>query len=104
MSKSKYFQYTLIFSQRVELQELLSSGISKTQIANLLGVAKTTIYREMKRCPGIYNAEEAQLHADEVKAKKDQNNAKYRNEIRFRLDLMEDKLQRLEHLLKGNNA
>lgn len=103
MTKSKYLQYALIFSQRVELEELLSNGTPKTQIAKILDIGKSTVYREMRRCEGAYNAEEAQLHVDRRKEEKSVNNARYRNEIKFRLDELEAKIQRLENLLKGNN-
>lgn len=101
MTKSKYLQYSLIFSQRVELEELLSSGTSKTQIAKILEIDKSTVYREMKRCEGAYNAEEAQLHVDRRKEQKAISNSRHRNEIKFRLDQLETKIERLENLLKG---
>ena len=103
MTKSKYLQHSLIFSQRVELEELLSSGIPKTEIAKILEVSKSTVYREMKRCDGLYNAEDAQIHVDERKEQKAMNNSRHRNEIKFRLDQLEAKIQKLENLLKGKN-
>jgi IS30 family transposase len=103
MTQSKHLQLKLTFSDRVDIQELLSKGISKSEIAKILGISRSTIKRERKRCLGDYIAEDAQLNAEEIKAKKDQNGSRYRNEIKFRLDQLENKIQTLENLIKGTH-
>jgi IS30 family transposase len=103
MTQSKYYHYQLTFSDRVDIQELFSKGISKKEIAEIVGVSISTIKRERKRCLGEYDAEDAQLNVEEIRAKKDQNYSKYRNDIKFRLDQLESKVEMLEKLIKGTH-
>ena len=47
----KYKQLT--FEQRIEIYALLKAGYNQTQIAEFIGVSKTTICREIKRNTGL---------------------------------------------------
>lgn len=60
----KYKQF--IKEQRYQIQVLLQENVSKTRIAELVGVYVSTIYREIKRNTGkrVYNAERAQSLCD----------------------------------------
>ncbi len=96
MTRSKNIANKTKFTRRLELQELINQGLPKIQIARLLGIDKTTVYREIKRCKGAYNAEEAQIHADEREKIKSSNASKYRNEIRAHINRIEERLTKIE--------
>jgi IS30 family transposase len=49
-------------SERYQIQAWLEQDLSKCQIARRLGRHRSTIYRELARCEGIYNAQRAQSH------------------------------------------
>ena len=42
----------LVFADRISIQNLLKARQSVPKIAAILGVNKTTIYRELERCNG----------------------------------------------------
>ncbi len=50
----------ITLEERKELERMLHSGISKREISRTLKIHNTTVFREIKRCKGAYNAEEAQ--------------------------------------------
>jgi len=56
----------LSFEQRIEIRALLKIGCLQSQIANQLGVHKSTISREIKRNSGLrgYRPKQAQVLAD----------------------------------------
>jgi IS30 family transposase len=49
-------------TERYQIQAWLEQDLSKCQIALRLGRHRSTIYRELARCEGIYNAPQAQSH------------------------------------------
>jgi transposase, IS30 family len=49
-------------NERYQIQAWLEQDLSKCQIAIRLGRHRSTIYRELARCEGTYNAQRAQLH------------------------------------------
>ena len=63
--KKKYNHLTL--GQRSNIEALLKAKVSKKEIAHVLGISESTLYREIKRNskPRSYNAKYAQLLADE---------------------------------------
>jgi transposase, IS30 family len=63
----------LVPSQRYQLEALLATGISKVEIAKIIGVNKSTIYRELKR-----NSTHAAKPPDKYKAANAQNFAERR--------------------------
>lgn len=100
MTKSKYHNKRVTFTDRKNIEELSHAGLSRNQISVQTGFQKGTISRELKRCPGIYNADQAQLDADEKKIIKDDNNRFYRNRIMQRMDELEKRIQFLENNIK----
>lgn len=77
-----YKQLTLV--ERYKIKALLQAGSSKNQIADILGVHRSTIYRELKRNKSevSYNPESAQNRTDDRR-----RNA--RKAVRFTVDLKE---------------
>lgn len=71
-----YYQLTMI--QRYQIEALNKEGISKRNIANSLGVHRSTIYREFKRnsINKVYKAEYAQINT-RIKYQKKKKNLKY---------------------------
>ena len=49
-------------SERYQIQTLLEQGLHTCQIACRLGRHRSTIYRELARCKGAYDAQRAQRH------------------------------------------
>src|ERR1700677_5065882 len=49
----------LSLEDRKKIQELLSNNINRTEICKKVGIWKSTLYREFKKCTGKYNAEAA---------------------------------------------
>jgi len=43
----------LIYEQRVEIYALLKAGLNQTKIAQLIGVSKSMVSREIKRNTGL---------------------------------------------------
>ena len=43
----------LVFADRISIQNLLKANQSVPQLATIIGVNKTTIYRELERCKKI---------------------------------------------------
>ena len=48
-------------NERYQIQAWLEQDLSKSQMARRLGRHRSTIYRELARCEGSYNAQHAQL-------------------------------------------
>jgi len=65
---STYIQLTQ--AQRYQIKSLLSIGIKKPAIAHELGVAKSTIYREVKRNTGQRGYRPKQAHKKALKRRK----------------------------------
>lgn len=57
----------LSLDDRKKIEKLLHSGMKHTQICKEVGIYKTTLYREFKRCKDEYIAEEAQKTVFETK-------------------------------------
>jgi transposase, IS30 family len=58
-----YRQLTL--DQRYQIQSDKAAGFSATETANRIGCHRSTVYRELKRCPGSsYGARRAQKASD----------------------------------------
>lgn len=49
-------------TERYQIQAWLEQGLNKCQIARRLGRHRSTVYRELARCQGAYNAQRAQHH------------------------------------------
>lgn len=49
-------------NERYQIQAWLEQGLNKSQIARRLGRHRSTIYRELARCGGAYDAQRAQQH------------------------------------------
>lgn len=49
----------LTLDDRKQIQELLHKNIRHHEICNIVGIHRTTLYRDIKRCKDSYNAEEA---------------------------------------------
>ncbi|MDW5444803.1 helix-turn-helix domain-containing protein [Polaromonas sp. SM01] len=49
-------------NERYQIQAWLAQDLSKCQIARRLGRHRSTIYRELARCEGAYDAQHAQRH------------------------------------------
>ena len=49
-------------NERYQIQAWLEQNLNKCQIAHRLGRHRSTIYRELARCAGAYDARSAQLH------------------------------------------
>jgi hypothetical protein len=45
---------------RKKIEELLHENVPRNKICEIVGIWRTTLYRELKRCKDAYNAEEAQ--------------------------------------------
>ncbi len=100
MTKSKRILKQVNFTERLIIQNLLESGLSQRQISIDSGVSRTSIHRELKRCSGSYNAEEAQLHCDDIKLRKSNHLSTFKKDIKSRLQYLEDRVRDLENLLK----
>jgi len=59
--------HKLDLEKRKKLEGMLHSNFTKKRIAEELGVNKTTIFRELKKCRECYDAEEAQQNAFQSK-------------------------------------
>ena len=57
----------LSLTDRKIIEDLIHENVSKTKIAEVIDVSKTTIFRELKKCKGSYNAEEAQSNSHQSK-------------------------------------
>ncbi len=52
----------LTLEQRKEIEGLLFNNVSPNEIASRVGICRTTVFREFKKCKGTYNAKEAHLN------------------------------------------
>ena len=50
----------ITWEERLKIQEYVEAGFNAVKIGKLLDRHNVSIYRELKRCKGKYNAEEAQ--------------------------------------------
>lgn len=50
----------LTYEDRKKIEELCKAGLNGHKISKVMGVHNVTIYRELSRCSGLYNADEAQ--------------------------------------------
>lgn len=50
----------LLIEDRKRIEQLLDEGKKPKEIAAEIGVHLTTIYNELRRCPGKYSATQAQ--------------------------------------------
>lgn len=60
----------LTIKERMKLETYLELGLKPCQIASKLGVHKSTISRELRRCQGPYDADIAQKHYDQMAKQK----------------------------------
>ena len=51
----------LKYADRKRIEEMLEKGINVQEIADTIGFNKTTVYNEIRRSPGKYSAEKAQM-------------------------------------------
>lgn len=97
MVHSKYINRKLTYTDRLELQNYLDSGMSYRAIHKTGLMSKSTILREKKRCKGKYNSDEAQLDADNKAALNRDNSIKTRRNM---VGMIEDLQRRIEVLEK----
>ena len=74
----------LTISDRIKIETYLELGLKPCQIANKLGVHKSTISRELRRCQNGYSADLAQEHYDhktKQKSRKSRLTPKLKKEI-----------------------
>lgn len=50
----------LQYQDRKKIEELIRRGRKVDYIAEIVGFNRATIYKELKRCDGLYNADDAQ--------------------------------------------
>lgn len=50
----------LTIQDRLKIEELLHSGVNHKEISKQVGIWRSTLYREIRRCKNEYNADEAQ--------------------------------------------
>jgi IS30 family transposase len=51
----------LDLQSRLQIERMLAEGESVQNIATTIGFTKQTLYKEIKRCKGVYSAKEAQM-------------------------------------------
>lgn len=62
--------YHLTKKERLKIEAYLALGLKPGQIASQLGVHRSTISRELRRCPSTYSADLAQEHVDQMARRK----------------------------------
>lgn len=62
--------YHITITERIKIETYLELGLKPIQIAKKLGVHKSTLSRELKRCNGIYTAHSAQKHYERLAKQK----------------------------------
>ena len=60
----------LTIKERRKLETYLELGLKPCQIASKLGLHKSTISRELRRCQGSYDEDIAQKHYDQMAKQK----------------------------------
>ena len=98
MTRSKHIYKKLNFSERSALQECLEQGTSQREASLLTGISRNSIRRELKRCSGKYNADEAQKHFEEVHSNKIERSLQYRNQVLKQIHDLESRIHYLESL------
>lgn len=58
-SNGKRIRKRLTLENRIQIQNLLERGMKPDKIAEKIGIHETTVYREIRKCEGKYNAAEA---------------------------------------------
>ena len=58
--------YHLTIKERLKIETYVELGLNLSQIATKLGVHRSTISRELKRCPKQYSAERAQKSYEDL--------------------------------------
>jgi IS30 family transposase len=80
-----YKQLTL--DQRYEIRAFLQAGFTKIKIAGIIGVHKTTVYRELKRNIGLmhYRPLHAQMRAESRRSNA-RKKIRFTNTVRWRVE------------------
>lgn len=60
----------LTIKERIKIETYLELGLKPCQMAKKLRVHRSTISRELKRCPGAYSADSAQAQYDQMAKRK----------------------------------
>ncbi|MGN1396724.1 MAG: transposase, partial [Streptococcus gallolyticus] len=60
----------ITITERIKIETYLELGLKPIQIARKLGVHKSTLSRELKRCNGVYTAQSAQKHYERLAKQK----------------------------------
>lgn len=60
----------ITITERIKIETYLELGLKPIQIARKLGVHKSTLSRELKRCNGVYSAKSAQEHYERLAKQK----------------------------------
>lgn len=67
--------YHLTVKERIKIETYVELGLNFSQIATKIGVHRSTISRELKRCPKQYSAERAQKSYEELAKQKGRKTA-----------------------------
>ena len=67
--------YHLTIKERLKIETYVELGLNLSQIATKLGVHRSTISRELKRCPKQYSAERAQKSYEDLAKQKGRKTA-----------------------------
>lgn len=60
----------ITITERIKIETYLELGLKSCQIAGKLGVHKSTLSRELRRCTGPYSAQSAQKHYEQLAKQK----------------------------------
>ena len=60
----------LTITEQIKIENYLELGLKPTQIARKLGVHKSNLSRELRRCNGTYSAQAAQTHYEQLAKQK----------------------------------
>lgn len=102
MTRSKRICGKWTYSKRKELEDLIKQGYSGKQIAPVVGMYHTTVYREMMRCAkGSYNADYAQKDADANQDIRNDSNRRYRKGLISEMNALQERVTALENQIKS---
>jgi transposase, IS30 family len=68
-------------AESYQIENLLSEGLSISQIAARLGRHRSTVYRECKRCAGSYAAQTAREHRQQCAGRSNANAPRYQHRV-----------------------
>ena len=87
-----YFHLTI--TDRIKIETYLDLGLKPCQIASKLGVHKSTISRELRRCQNGYSAIKAQ---EQYNCRAKQKDRKFHLTLRLKKEAMKTNLVTISH-------